>query len=281
MAGDRVVVQLDVPASAVELASDRLWQAGPSAVLEVDLGDGWVRLTADVSSATGPVMPDPAWRMTTVAVDGDGYLDAWRTWATPIRAGARTVLHPSWLEPAEPDPGDLVVLLDPGHAFGSGSHESTRLAVAALEAVVADGATVLDVGCGSGVLSVVACRLGAASAVAVDVAPEAVAATVANAAANGCADRITASTTALGEVAGTYDVVVANIGGSVLFDLAGDLAARVAPGGHLVLAGILDERADALVAALGGLEEVGRTSEAGWAGLVVRAPRAVPPGAAS
>jgi ribosomal protein L11 methyltransferase len=268
------VVQLEVAEALVELASDALWQAAPSAVLEVALGDGRVRLTADIAE---PSLLDPSWAAVEVAIDDDGYLDAWRTWAAPLRAGRRVVLHPAWIarDPAGAEaPEALVLVLDPGRAFGSGSHESTRLAVAALEDEVAGGEAVLDVGCGSGVLAVLAGRLGAARVVAIDVEPDAVEATLANAAANGVADRVEASTAALADVAGAFDLVVANIGGSTLFDLAPDLAARVRPGGLLVLSGILAERADALAAAFPGFAEASRREERGWAGLVLSRPGA-------
>jgi ribosomal protein L11 methyltransferase len=263
------VVQVEVAEALVELASDALWQAEPSAVLEVPLGDGRVRLTADVAR---PAALDPAWGAVELSVDDDGYLDAWRTWAAPIRAGRRTVLHPAWIarDPEDPaDPEALVLVLDPGRAFGSGSHESTRLAVAALEDEVAGGEAVLDVGCGSGVLAVLACRLGAAWAEGIDTDPAAVSATLANAAANGVADRVQASAVALSAVTGSFDIVAANIGGSTPFELAPDLAERVGPGGRLVLSGILVERADALVACFPGFAERSRRDEAGWAALVL------------
>ena len=267
VAAPRIVVQLEVDAGLSELASDALWRAGPSAVLEVELGDGRVRLTADVAD---PAAVDPAWHPVLLLVDDDGYLDAWRTWAQPLRAGRRTVLQPAWV-PREDSPAgdDLVVVLDPGRAFGSGSHESTRLAVAALEDLVGVGERVLDVGCGSGVLAIVACLLGAADAVGIDVEPQAVAATEANSAANGVADRVDVRLVPLADVGGAFDVVVANIGGRVLFDLAGELVAHLAPGGRLVLSGILDDQVDALVAACVGCVERSRASEAGWAAVVL------------
>jgi ribosomal protein L11 methyltransferase len=267
VANQRAVVQIEVPRERAELAADALWRAGPSAVLEVDLPDGRVRLTADV---TDPALVHRAWGPVVVAVDDDAYLDAWRTWASPVRAGRRVVLHPAWVARPELAPeGDLVVVLDPGRAFGSGSHESTRLAVALLEDEVRAGDRGLDVGCGSGVLAVVACLLGAASVTAIDLEAAAVEATVANAAANGVADRVAVARAPVTEVPGRFDLVVANIGGTVLWDLAPELVARTAPAGRLVLSGVLEDRADALVAACTGCEETGRATEAGWAAVAL------------
>jgi ribosomal protein L11 methyltransferase len=262
------VVQVEVPSEQAELAADALWQARPSAVLEVSLGGDRVRLIADVAD---PAAIDPRWSPVVLDPDDDGYLDAWRTWAQPIRAGRGVVLHPAWVPvPDPPAAGDLVVVLDPGRAFGSGSHESTRLAVAAIEDEGAAGARVLDVGCGSGVLAVVAARLGAGEVVAVDVDPEAVTATAANAAANGVGDRVRAGSSPVTELGEPYDLVVANIGGRTLFDLAGDLVRLTRPGGRLVLSGILEDRIDALVAACVGCAEVRRTAEAGWGCVLLR-----------
>lgn len=265
----RSVVQLEVPVDEAELAADRLWQAQPSAVSEAASDGARVRLVADVADPTVLTDLPATWTRIDLEVDDDGYLDAWRTWARPVRAGARTVLHPAWLPPAPGAPDDLVVVLDPGRAFGSGSHETTRLVVALLEELVVAGDRVLDVGCGSGVLSVVAVLLGASSAHGTDVAPEAVTATVANAAANGVGDRVRAGTEPLGEVSGTYELVVANIGGRVLFDLAAELVAHVAPGGTLVLAGVLEDQAAELVAACRPLSATARRSEAGWVAVAL------------
>ena len=265
----RSVVQLVVPVASAELAADALWQADPSAVLEVDVGDGNVRLTADVADPAR--IPGP-WAPTVLAVDDDDYLDAWRTWAVPVRAGRHLVVHPAWVARVDDAAADVVVVVDPGRAFGSGSHPSTRLALAALEGLVGPDTAVLDVGCGSGVLAIAACLLGAAGADSVDVDPAAVRATQANAAANRVADRVRSSTATLAEVHGTYDVVVANISAAALTTMAVALEDRLAPTGALVLAGMLDEQADDVVAAHRRCREVARTSEDGWACVTLHRP---------
>jgi ribosomal protein L11 methyltransferase len=267
MLRDRQIVHLEVPEDEVELAADALWKGGPSAVSEVALGGGRVRLTADLADVAAI---DRRWTLKVVELDSDAYLDEWRQWATPQRAGRRIVLQPAWVPAAEAAPGDLVVVLDPGRAFGSGSHPSTRLVLAVLEDLVAGGERVLDVGCGSGVLAISACRLGASAAVALDIDPAAVEATTANASANGVGSQVAASTGELGDLEGTFDIVLANIGLRVLTDLASALVERVRPGGLLVLAGLLAEQADEVVRACAGCGEVDRRDEAGWSAVVLR-----------
>jgi ribosomal protein L11 methyltransferase len=158
----------------------------------------------------------------------------------------------------------VTVRIDPGRAFGHGAHPTTRAVLGQVVARVAPGSTVLDVGCGSGVLAVAAVALGADRALAIDLDDEAVRATVANAAANGVADRVTASTTPLDQVGGAYELVVANIGAATLIELASPLAARVAPAGALVLSGLLHDRRDELLAAYPGFAVDAEVVEDGW-----------------
>jgi ribosomal protein L11 methyltransferase len=171
-------------------------------------------------------------------VVGDAWRDEWKKHFEPFRVCAGVVVRPPWREHAAA-PGEHVVILEPGRAFGTGLHETTNLVAETLAETPLAGATVLDVGCGSGILTLVALALGAASARAVDVDPEAVAVTRENADRNGARDRVEADETPVEALSGRYPVVLANIEHRTLVELAPALIARVAPGGLLVLSGIL------------------------------------------
>lgn len=266
---DRQIVQVDVPPGQVELAADALWQADPSAVSEVELPNGLVRLTADVVAfeAIGPI--GPIGPIEVLHVDEGAYLDAWRAFARPARAGRHLVVQPPWVEAQRPAPDDVVVLVDPARAFGSGSHPATRVALAALEDHVRAGDHVIDIGCGSGVLAIASVLLGAAGAVAVDLDPSAVDATVGNAARNGVAEAIDARLGSVEVVEHLGDVVVANIGLRVLLEIGPALVELVRPRGRLVLSGLLVEQVDDVVAPLTAGEEQGRYVDGEWVAVVL------------
>ena len=160
----------------------------------------------------------------------------------PTRIGERLWIVPSWHEP--PDPEAINIRLDPGVAFGTGTHPTTRLCLAWLLQELPRGASVLDYGCGSGVLAIAAAKLGARRVVGTDIDEQALVA----ARANGERNSIDARYTAPGLLpAGRFDVVLANILANPLRLLAPMLLARVAPGGSLVLSGVLQRQADELI----------------------------------
>lgn len=265
------ILRLTVPSADAELAADALWQQGPSAVHEEQGPNDTVALTADVDLPPLGGEPPATWTVEVINLADDAHFDAWRAWAQPVRAGKRIVVQPAWLEtdPAVAE-GNLVLRIDPGRTFGSGSHISTRQVLATIEAIDITMATVLDVGCGSGVLAVAAARHGARGVLAIDVDEAAIHATMANASYNGVAVRIEASQTPVGALTATFDLVLANIGLRVLVDLAPEIEPRVEPGGLLVLAGLLTEQADEAVAAYTDCTEVRRDLDDGWACLVLR-----------
>ncbi|HCZ17126.1 MAG TPA: 50S ribosomal protein L11 methyltransferase [Candidatus Accumulibacter sp.] len=162
----------------------------------------------------------------------------------PIRVSERLWIVPSWHQ--APDPGAIVLVLDPGMAFGTGSHPTTRLCLEWLERCVAPGQSVLDYGCGSGILAIAAARLGATEVLGVDIDPQAVSASISNAERNQVGARFQNAERAL---AGQFDIVVANILANPLKVLAPAVCAHVRPGGSLALSGILCEQADELIAA--------------------------------
>jgi len=160
----------------------------------------------------------------------------------PIRVSERLWIVPSWHE--SPDPAAINLILDPGMAFGTGSHPTTRLCLEWLERTVNAECSVLDYGCGSGILAIAAARLGAGRVAGVDIDPLAVDAARANAERNGV-EALFADSAA--PVAGEYDVVVANILSNPLRVLAPAICAHVRSGGRLALSGILREQAEEII----------------------------------
>jgi ribosomal protein L11 methyltransferase len=223
-------------------------------------------------------MPDPQVRI----IREEDWANAWKKFYKPMRIGTRILLKPSW-EEIEQKPDDIVVELDPGMAFGTGMHPTTRLCIAALEELVQPGDQVLDVGTGSGILSVVAVKLGAAHVLATDIDSLAVQVAHENCTLNGLSTTpdgpITIRQASVPEhMAGHFQVIVANILAEVLvklFDSAYDnvpLAEPLAPGGAIILSGIIEDKADAVIeaAARHGLSLVARKQESDWVALICR-----------
>lgn len=172
------------------------------------------------------------------------WASGWKQFFHAERFGEHLVVRPSW-EEYTGKPGDVVVELDPGMAFGTGSHETTRLCLRELARLYDRGegrGTVLDVGTGSGILAIAAAALGAARVTAVDIEAEAVRVASENAELNGVGDRIDISQRDLAELAGGFEIVVANILAEENVRLAEKLVDKLAPGGHLLLSGILLDR---------------------------------------
>lgn len=270
------VVEIEVPADDAEPAADRLWTAGAGAVEELSVEGGRVRLRSvlaaddEVSRRRLGQLPS-TWTVRFVEVD-DAPSDAWRDFAAPIVVNDELVLRPAWVE-MEERPGVTVVAIEPAGAFGLGDHPTTRLSADAVWRLTQPDDRVLDVGCGSGVLAVVAVLRGARAAVAIDVAEAAREATEHNAERHGLADRIETSCSPLADVDVAsddgidrrFDLVVANILAPTLVELSEDLRRVLAPGGRLVVSGILAGRHDHVLRALSPLRAVRTDVLDGWA----------------
>ena len=189
--------------------------------------------------------------------DDEDWENNWKIYYKPLEIGERLLVRPSW-EQAE-DTNRTVLSLDPGMAFGTGSHHTTRMCLEFLEKTVKDGDDMIDLGCGSGILSIGALLLGAKEALAVDIDPIAEKIAYENAAMNGItSDKYTVligdvlSDTALQEklCEKQYDVVAANIVASVIIELTKLVPRMIKPDGHYIMSGIIGERLDEVLAAL-------------------------------
>ena len=204
-------------------------------------------------------------------VADEDWANAWKQHFHPIRMG-RIVIKPSW-EDFEPEAGDIIVDIDPGMAFGTGNHPTTELCILALQDYIKGGETVLDMGVGSGILAMVAAKLGAAKIVGLDidsVAVEVARENVKNAGLDDAIEIDRAETPLAFD--GQADIVVANIIAKVIIDMAPDLAAKVKPGGILIASGIIADRAPNVIAALesAGLSFIEQRVEADWVALVLK-----------
>ena len=275
------VIQVRLVPSQVELAQLRLWELGATGIEERDdstLGggseDGYVVLSAAFEDdrvadrAFAEVRQDYEAELSVIA-PADWSVE-WRRGFRAQRIGKRLFLRPSW-DPTERPHDREEVTIDPENAFGSGDHETTRLVLRVLDQRVMGGESILDVGCGSGVLSIAALRLGAGGARGVDVDPDAVRVARRNADRNGVGGSFEATSDPLEAIPGSYNLVLANIEAGVLRKMKRLLGARVAPGGVLVLSGILTEERDAMVEAYRGFEVAESLVENQWCALVLEA----------
>lgn len=262
------------PAFELELAADALWSLGVLAVEERTGPHGpelWTMLGDDPAVIAGRLDRwPPEWRWELVDIDAT-VADTWRDFAVPTRITDELYVVPAWID-AEIEGGARCVRIEPGETFGLGDHPTTVLSARAMLDVLEPGSRLADIGCGSGVLSVVGALCGAATVDALDIHPAAVGTTLANARRNGVAGRVRAGSWSLADLDGPYDVIVANILAPVLVGLAPQMCRLVRPGGAIVISGILADRHDHVLGVFCGLEVEATLVLDGWAAVTLRDP---------
>jgi ribosomal protein L11 methyltransferase len=206
----------------------------------------------------------------------EDWATAWKEHYRPLRASNRFVIRPPWFE-AEPSGNEIVLVLDPGMAFGTGMHPTTRLSLYQVEQHVTNGQSVFDVGTGSGILAVAAARLGASPIDAVDIDPMSVRVATTNLELNGLAREITLDVGSADWATRSgkrYDIVIANIIARILIELSADLRTSTRPGGHLLLSGIIEPKVSLVRDAFEpvGFTLVDRNQIEDWISLTYRAP---------
>jgi ribosomal protein L11 methyltransferase len=210
-------------------------------------------------------MPQPTYGL----VDEEDWANAWKAHYHPVRIGKHLLIRPLWID-LTPADDDVVIALDPGMAFGTGTHPTTQLCLEAIEDLMQPHLDVLDLGCGSGILAIAAAKLGGNKIVGVDVEERAVTTTMENAEVNGVADRIQAhqgSIETLLPSARRFDFMLVNILAKVIIAMCGQgLGQLVRPGGKAIFSGIIDTQGDEVEAALreAGLEPYKRRQQGDW-----------------
>jgi len=205
-------------------------------------------------------------------VDEEDWATAWKKYYKPFKISKSVVIKPSW-EEYESMPGEIIVEMDPGMAFGTGTHETTRLCSQLLEEYVAKGSTVIDVGCGTGILSIIAVKLGAGRVTAIDIDEVAVRVAKENCAINGVLDKIEVKKGVLADLeAQKADIIVANIIADVIIDISPLVPTYLADGGVLITSGIIRERKDDVIKAYTNLsfEFVSMQEMGEWVAIVFK-----------
>lgn len=211
-------------------------------------------------------------RLELSGVKDEDWSENWKKYYKPFRIGTHLVVKPTW-EAYQPSPEDLIIELDPGMAFGTGTHETTRLVCGLIEKYLTPGQRVLDVGTGSGILSICASKLGAAECFACDIDPVAVRVARENAADNSCENIRCEVSDLLMNVdlsRGKYDFAVANIVADIIIRMSDDIGDYLKTGAYLITSGIIDIYADEVIKALvaKGFTHIETRTEADWNAIV-------------
>ena len=278
------------------------WRALDAAERELLIGELWCHAVSGIEERDDDVVAGFASEAdartaanelglpsTIVEVIDDGYLDEWRRFAHPWLVD-RLLVRPSWVDAPPPQlpalkgrsgplpalkgrsrPDEVEIIIDPQRAFGSGAHATTRLVLGLMQQLDLRATTVLDLGCGSGVLSVAAAALGAMRIEAIDIEPTAVATTIDNARRNGAADRIHARVAAIDDIADDFDIVLANVLPSVHRQIAAGVR-RVARH-YVIVAGMLDEQVADIESLYGSTRRLASRRDDGWTALMLQVDR--------
>lgn len=205
-------------------------------------------------------------------VDDEDWSTAWKKYYKPFHISDRVVIKPSW-EDYTAGENDIIIEMDPGMAFGTGTHETTRMCAQLLEQYFKKGDSILDVGCGTGILSIIAAKLGASRAVAVDVDEVAVRITSQNSSLNNVENAVKAQTGQLDDVKKEkFDVVIANIIANVIVDISEAITYYLKAGGCFITSGIIRERRDEVIKAYmkQGFEKVNELQDGEWVAMVFK-----------
>jgi ribosomal protein L11 methyltransferase len=211
-------------------------------------------------------------RLETKSVNDKAWTDVWKKYFKPFYAGEHLVVKPSW-EPFEGAPDDKIIEIDPGMAFGSGTHETTGMCLSILEEKISGGEKIIDVGTGSGILAIGAALLGAGHVLAVDIDPDAVKVAEENVKKNGVQNIITVQQgNLLDKVDAVCDICVANIISDVIISFAAPLMNHIRPGGLFICSGIVSLRADEVAGALkaAGYEILHKYTRGEWTAFLSR-----------
>ena len=211
-------------------------------------------------------------RVETRSVNDKSWADVWKKYFKPFYAGQHLVVKPTW-EPFDPAPGDKVIEIDPGMAFGSGTHETTGMCLSILEENIRGGEEIIDVGTGSGILAIGAALLGAGHVLAIDIDPDAVKVAAENVANNRVQDVVTVQQgNLLEKVDAVCDICVANIISDVIISFAAPLMRHIRPGGMFICSGIVSLRGDEVAKALldAGYEILQKYTRGEWTAFLSR-----------
>ncbi len=201
-----------------------------------------------------------------VEVTEEDWAHSWKQYYKPVQVSERFLISPTW-EQALVKENQLLIELDPGMAFGTGTHATTVLSIRALEQVIAGGESVIDVGCGTGVLSIAAAKLGSNSVLAIDLDPVAIASAQQNIVLNQVSERVTVSAgNLLQGLEKLADVIVANILAEVILQFTDDVVGLLKPGGYFIASGIIETKAQLVAEQIekSGMKIINRTQEQGW-----------------